>query len=169
MLLVARIKPGSSVLMAAASSLLVGCADVWGFQELTMASDSGQDATADGGSAGPAPGVADGADAELREDAIDDADGPERDRSDGEGGAARPDAGDAASPGNPVPCRQTCGGCCDTNGNCLGGRSLTACGGSGMTCVDCSTTSCPVLDGPCCAGGGGCGCQLLSLGLTQCQ
>src|SRR6185312_16244781 len=114
--------------VGAASSLLVGCADVWGLQDLTMVADAGQDAIADGGSAGSAPGSADGADAELVEGAIDDGDGAEGDRSEGEDGAASD--GDDASAGNQLQCRQTCGGCCDTDANCLGGRSLSACGGN---------------------------------------
>jgi hypothetical protein len=50
-----------------------------------------------------------------------------------EDAGARSDA-DAGKP----PCASQCGGCCDSNGNCLGGRSTSTCGKGGARCTDCA-------------------------------
>jgi hypothetical protein len=47
----------------------------------------------------------------------------------------RDDGGvDASKP----PCASSCGGCCDPNGNCFGGRSIGTCGNAGARCTDCA-------------------------------
>jgi hypothetical protein len=81
-----------------------------------------------------------------------------------------------------------CGGCCDMNGNCVGGQSTATCGTGGETCVNCGSRSCnngacstiasdagrctqtscnvfttlciPVYESPCCKSDGTCSCNI---------
>jgi hypothetical protein len=155
----------------AAIGWMTGCADVWGFQDLTSRMTSEPlDATSDDGA-----GLADSV-VESGADGRDAGAGSESSKGDGgvEGGPNGSDRADASAAGGDASSaagcsHSNCVGCCDTKGECQGGRSIAACGGAGLACVDCSTTACAILNGPCCAAANGCGCQLLSLGLTQCQ
>lgn len=171
---------------------VAGCANVWGFK--TVTSEASSDAGADGmpidattddlspfDARAPKPpgddepyaptGVDEGSTRPDLEPSPDDAsrgpsvpDGAERDAPTTDG-ANLAEADGAQN----LSCRETCAGCCDARGQCQGGRSISVCGGVGIACADCSSTSCPLLYGPCCGGANGCGCQLLSLGLVQCQ
>jgi hypothetical protein len=107
----------------------------------------------------------------------------------GQGDASDGGAGDGsdADAGRPVCSSSNCGGCCDTDGNCVGGQSNATCGTGGETCVNCGSQSCnggkcssvtpdagkctasscdyvtlciPVYQFACCKSDGTCGCNI---------
>ena len=41
------------------------------------------------------------------------------------------------TPPPPLPCSQTCSGCCDANDVCQSGTSVSACGAGGVSCSAC--------------------------------
>jgi hypothetical protein len=160
---------------------LAGRANIWGFQVVTEepggdavagateldAADSGSSSvpsTPPEGGAREGDGQGPSGSPPMPPDGGGDADGREAGEHD-----ARLDDGGHLDSGAIAPCGSGCAGCCDGKGQCRGGRSITVCGGAGLACVDCSATTCALLYGPCCGGANGCGCQLLSLGLVQCQ
>jgi hypothetical protein len=163
-----------AIVLPLGSLALAGCANLWGFQVVTA--EPVEDAAAD-------TTELDAGDAEAASAPTEDAtrvgegQGPsgtlgtpaEAGGGDTSGhDAGEPDAGSSESSAS-EPCGTNCVGCCDARGQCQGGRAITFCGGAGLACVDCSTTTCAILYGACCGGASGCGCQLLSLGLVQCQ
>jgi hypothetical protein len=93
-------------------------------------------------------GDVDGSDADSGE--ANDADG-----SEGNAEATTPDAGspdavavvDAGAPSDAsgipdgyVCGPETCGGCCNSSGNCAGGQSVNTCGTGGANCKDCTSS-----------------------------
>jgi hypothetical protein len=151
---------------------VVACANVWGFDDLTLAQDGGtSDATTPsddqatiseggGGEDGEADGTA-GDDA-FRGDAADAADGR---GEGGEGGSIRAgDAGDGGDAGLLTAyCAGHCAGCCDSNGQCVNKVTITACGMGGAMCVDCPACS-GLGASPCCGTTTGqCGCLTVGL------
>jgi hypothetical protein len=141
-----------------------GCADIWGFDDLTLAPDSGFDATAAeaGTSSGGESGTGDG---EVEQDASPaDANGLEASLLDsGIDGAL--DASDAGALEDGAPtCASICSGCCDAMGRCVTSTSTSACGIHGAACATCTTSSCPPLAAACCgATSGACGCIVVAV------
>jgi hypothetical protein len=173
-----RVRSLATVLAVASLVSLAGCANLWGFETVTAepgdgaaANPSELDAT-DAGSASSPPeegtGRGEGQGPPGLPTAPADGGGGRSGRDAGEVDAHSGDA-DSEEGGTIAPCGANCAGCCDTKGQCQGGRAIAVCGGAGLACVDCSTTACGLAAGPCCGGANGCGCQLLSLGLVQCQ
>jgi hypothetical protein len=137
-----------------------GCADVWGFDDLTLGPDAALDATNEDASPADA-GVEAGSGSDAADDAFiaqesSDGDAASADGSDAEPGEASPPEGDGG-PGGPS-CASICGGCCDAMGKCQPSISATSCGVAGAACVACPTASC--LLGACCGQTTGmCGCS----------
>jgi len=166
-------RPPTWVAVAAALAPLFGlvaCADLWGFDDLTRATDGGpQDATtADDGSAvgleGGSDAEADGAN-EMADASADATNGRSEDGgSRGEAGVRDAGAPDAGDDGAAAGCRTACpSGCCDAMNHCQQ-TSQTACGTGGAACVDCTAdASCnPLVQVACCgATTGQCGCAAL--------
>ena len=60
----------------------------------------------------------------------------------GNNGASSVCSGGVCSSPVDAPCsRSTCSGCCDAQGNCVGGESLTACGAAGIACLVCPASA----------------------------
>jgi hypothetical protein len=145
---------------------LVACADLWGFDDLTLATDGGPQ---DGTTADDAPAVGpEGSDAEAdganeMADASVDATNVRSEDGGSRGDAGVRDAGapDAGDDGAAAGCRAACPtGCCDAMNHCQP-MSQTACGTGGAACVDCTAdASCMVLAPVACCGAttGQCGC-----------
>jgi|SRR5882672_898903 len=194
------------VWIAAAPVVCVAaCANVWGFSDVTLeqaaqaldaslgdagidrarstAQDGAPDGPIDVASRKDSPGTADsGVDAGA------DGSGQEPDATDAgdDGSDGAPDARPACVSTGP----NACVGCCDANGNCVGGLSNTTCGAGGASCVDCASVGqwcsggscsavapdagsgcslnpsscnskiCLLLYMPCCKSDGTCGCQV---------
>jgi len=157
---------------------LVGCADIWGFDDLTspgpdsaspvptteggsMLDDGAPDAPPDGPSpidAGPdsSPDVPDAR-----------ADAGARDGGDGGGSSDAAADADAADGAAIVRCL-ACAGCCDSQGVCQGGTSVSACGAGGTACLDCPVAKkCTTLMTSCCSSSNACGCS--TAGVTACM
>jgi len=166
-------------------SSLVGCADIWGFDDLTRGPDSASD------SASPAPTIEDGSmldageadappdgssqtDAALDSSPSDAADArvdaSARDGGDGrDAGASNDAASDAdADDGATMARCMACAGCCDSQGVCQGGTAVSACGTGGSACLNCPVAKkCTPLMSSCCTSSIGCGCT--TAGITACM
>ena len=149
----------------------VACANVWGFDDLTLAQDGGPpDATtpgdeqilpSEGGGGGDAEADAlderdsggDAADARIHGDA-------------GEDGSRISDTGarDARDDGAAAACKALCSTCCDSTNHCVP-EGTGSCGIGGGTCVDCvDAMPCATLSTSCCGPmTGQCGCAGLGL------
>jgi hypothetical protein len=151
---------------------VVACANVWGFDDLTLAQDGGpSDATmaSDDQATDSEGGGDDGSTDGAVENHDSDADAGDA-RIYGDGGEAGPiiDAGarDAGGDGAAATCEMICQGCCDSNNQCVVMMSPTACGMGGQACADCSkTVTCtPLVSVQCCgAMTGQCGCATAGL------
>jgi hypothetical protein len=138
-----------------------GCAEVWGFDDLTLGPDAALDATSEDASHAEA-GVEAGSGSDAADDAFvaedsSDGDAASADGSDAEASEASGPKGDGA-PGGPT-CASSCTGCCDAMGKCQPSISATACGIAGAACVTCPTTSCLLLGACCGQTTGVCGCS----------
>jgi hypothetical protein len=83
----------------------------------------------------------------------------------GEGGSIREgDAGDGGDAGILAAyCAGHCGTCCDSNNQCVGKATITACGVGGAMCVDCPPCT-GIGASPCCGTTSGkCGCLAVGL------
>jgi hypothetical protein len=156
---------------------VTSCANLWGFDDLTLGADASRPApeagagaetglSGDDGPAGDATGVED---ATLDAMTVDDDADLGADGS-GEGGpdvdaSGTKDAGtkDATADGAPpITCnKSTCSGCCDVNGKCQLGTSTAVCGANGAACAACTCTG--GITSPCCSAGA-CSCVTLGLG-----
>ena len=159
---------------------VVACANIWGFEDLTLSPPDAalQDATMPS----DAPGTVSEAGGDAEVDAFAEGDVFGGDAADarvygeggmgdgghpGEGGAK--DAGDDAA----IPyCKANCPmGCCDSTGHCVTILSPRACGTAGATCVDCTTTTgatCTAVTPACCGSTTGqCGCSLATVGCSK--
>jgi hypothetical protein len=147
-------------LVLAGAFVAAGCAQVWGFDDLTLGPDAGLDATSEGASRADA-GVEAGSGSDAADDAFiaqesSDGDAASVDGSDAESSEASGPKGDGA-PGGPS-CASICMGCCDAMGKCQPSPSATSCGVAGAACVTCPTASCLLLGACCGAMTGTCGC-----------
>jgi hypothetical protein len=75
-------------------------------------------------------------DAEGTGEEVEDAEGSATDASSDAG----PADGSNGAPDGYACGRDTCGGCCSTTGNCVGGQSVGTCGVGGQACKDCTTS-----------------------------
>ncbi len=75
---------------------------------------------------------------------VDDAEASASDAS----GDAGPSDGSNAAPDGYACGPDTCGGCCSSTGDCVGGQSVGTCGVGGQACKDC-TTSGACVEGAC--------------------
>jgi hypothetical protein len=155
---------------------VAACANVWGFDDLTLAldggsrdattasdalvgaADSGGDAEVDAGDDGY--DSVDAGDSSYASDAPAVSDAPSYGEG-GEGGgpndgAVKDAGGDGAAA---AACKKICPmGCCDPAGRCLGGTATSACGTGGNACEACPASAC-TLASPCCgATSQQCGC-----------
>jgi hypothetical protein len=156
---------------------LAACADLWGFDDLTLAPDGASaTATSDGGEGDVSSGEAGAAGDTSDSEAGSDSGLPEDDGAPSDGAGAGGDRGDSGDGGNPkdaasdgeandgaamARCQSICtSGCCDTEGICQQGTATDTCGTGGRACVNCSKTqSCPLPGiGPCCTSSA-CGCS----------
>ena len=148
---------------------IVACANIWGFDDLTLGPDSGsEDATTS--NAPEAGGDAEADAVGVRNDSGGEAADAHVSGEDGEAGeaeaAAAREAGarDAGGDGAAAAqCKAICKtGCCDSSGFCQAGTLASACGGGGAACATCSGP-CP-LGPPCCvATSKQCGCTTATL------
>jgi len=163
------------VLVLVLASAPVGCASIWGFDDLTSAGRDGDTpiATEGGGPLddGEAAAPADGG------PAVDD--GPS-DSSLSQGEDARPasrrDAGDGGRPSDAAldadaddgaamaQCMAICAGCCDSQGMCQGGTVVSACGTGGSACLNCPVAKkCTILTQSSCCTSNACTCATICL------
>jgi hypothetical protein len=151
---------------------------VWGEGDGTLDNDSG-DGTLGTGDVTMNDGSDGGTDAGNQSDASDASDA---------GGSEGGDGGADADGAPPACGSSSCGGCCETNGTCVGGMSNATCGTGGMTCANCGSQSCnngscssvvsdagrctptscslfttlciPGYESPCCKSDGTCSCRI---------
>jgi hypothetical protein len=157
--------------LAALLVAVVACANVWGFEDLTVAPADGAPATAvkDGGQDGEDATGAPGDDATETDAGLDssalqgaDAETDGAGRDSGLGGSKDAASDGAANDGAAVArCQAICtSGCCDAQGICQGGTATSVCGAGGAACVNCSKTqSCPLPGIGACCTSGACGCS----------
>jgi hypothetical protein len=148
-------------MLLAGAFVAAGCAEVWGFDDLTLGLDAGRDATNEDASRAEG-GLESGSGSDAADDAFmapesSDDDAARADGSDAEPSEESGPKGDGA-PGGPS-CASSCPGCCDAMGKCQPSPSATSCGVAGAACVTCPTASCLLLPACCGAMTGTCGCM----------
>ena len=163
------------VLVLALASAPVGCASIWGFDDLTSAGPDGDTQIAtegggpldDGEAAAPADGgpAADDGPSDSSLSQVEDA-RPDSGRDAGDGGrpsdaALDADADDGAAMAR---CMTICAGCCDSQGICQGGTTVSACGTGGSACLNCPVAKkCTILTPSSCCTSSACACATVCL------
>jgi hypothetical protein len=170
-----KVTAGRAALVAAFGFNVLACANIFGFDDLTLNPDASTAPPApDGGKGGGGDDAV--ADAETESSTPGD-DAPETDDTGldsseplfdatpdgnvvGDADTSRDAAGtrsDAGDGGLMAACMLICSGCCDSNAHCQGGSTTAVCGTGGQLCSKCP--SCGGVDTVCCTKGV-CGCAL---------